>query len=231
MNKTEFVKRLKSFTIVKDRSKENYRLFSERRQELLTRQLSNSEAQDKAILMLSSSGLAISISIIRFVIELDEATNTWLLYWAWTFFAAAVISTILSYLIGQKAIDKWIDYSEKYYIEDDDDYEDLIPFWSKVNDKINFLSSIFFMLGVLLFVIFTSINLTNEKITVIKDSDCKNTTVTESKKCLLKGLTIMDKDKSKKNTITESAKIPTMEKKSATIPKPVKKPATSEKKK
>ena len=59
---------------------ENQKMFSERRRELIDRQLSNSEAQDKAILTLSSSGLVLSVSFIRFVVELDSATYTYLLF-------------------------------------------------------------------------------------------------------------------------------------------------------
>ncbi len=77
---------------------ENQKMFSERRQELINRQLSNSESQDRAVLTLSSSGLVLSVSFIRFVVELEAAVYTWLLYASWGLFATAVISTILSYL-------------------------------------------------------------------------------------------------------------------------------------
>ena len=157
--------------------------------------------------MLSSSGLAISITMIRFVIELDSATNTVFLYLSWSFFAIAIISTIASYLTGQRAINDWILYAEKYYLLDDNSYEEKIPLWSKLNDIVNFLSSLFFMLGVIFIVIFTMINVAE------------------------KGEISMSENKSNKEKVQESANIPVMKKKSAEIPKPVKKPIPNNEKK
>ena len=137
---------------------ENQKMFSDRRKELIDRQLSNSEGQDRAVLTLSSSGLVISVSFIRFVVDLDSATHTWVLFLSWSFFALSIVSTILSYLIGQKAINDSITISHKYYIEDDDDYENFIPLSSKINDKINFFSSISFMCSVILISIFITMN-------------------------------------------------------------------------
>ena len=187
---------------------ENQALFSNRRKELIDRQLSNSEAQDKAILMLSSSGLAISISLIRFVVKLETATHTWLLYGSWFLFALAAIFTILSYLVGQKAIDDSIEVSYKYYIEDNDEYENITPKLAIINDWINISSSIIFIGAVVFIVIFTTINVHKE--------ECP-----------------MAKDQRSKVTIQESAKVPTMEKKSAKVPKqePKSKPKSESNKK
>jgi uncharacterized membrane protein YpjA len=179
---------------------ENQKMFSERRRELIDRQLSNSEAQDKAILTLSSSGLVLSVSFIRFVVELDSATYTYLLFSSWLFFALAVISTIFSYLIGQKAINDSIGISYKYYIEDNDDYENIVPASSNINDKVNLLSSITFMLAVISIAAFITLNINqNEK-------------------------NIMSKDKSKTVFVKDSAAVPAMEKKSANIPQQQQKP-------
>jgi len=187
---------------------ENQALFSNRRKELIDRQLSNSEAQDKAILMLSSGGLAISISLIRFVVDLETATHTWLLYGSWFLFALAAIFTILSYLVGQKAIDESIKVSYKYYIEDNDEYENITPKSAIINDWINILSSVIFIGAVFFIVTFTTIN--------VRKEECP-----------------MANDQRTKVTIQESAKVPTMEKKSAKVPKqePKSKPESESNKK
>ena len=138
---------------------ENQKIFSERRKELIDRQLSNSEGQDRAILTLSSSGLVISVSFIRFIVDLDHAIYTNLLLASWFFFALAVISTVISYLIGQKAINDSIEISYKYYIDDDDDYENITPLSSKINDKVNLLSSIAFMIAVISIATFITLNI------------------------------------------------------------------------
>ena len=179
---------------------DNQKMFSERRKELIDRQLSNSEGQDRAILTLSSSGLVLSVSFIRFVVELDGAAYSWLLYSSWSFFALAVVSTIFSYLIGQKAINESINISYKYYIEDNDDYENVVPLSSKINDKVNLLSSIAFMLAVVSIAAFITLNI-NPKET-----------------------TTMTKDKGNRVFVKDSATVPTMEKKSANIPTQQQKP-------
>lgn len=137
----------------------NQMMFSERRRELVDRQLSNSEGQDRAILTLSSSGLVLSITFTRFVLDLNEAVCKWLLLTSWAFFALAVVSTILSYLIGQKAINDSIEVSYKYYIEDNDDYENVTPCSSKINDVVNLISSIAFMLAVVSIASFIALNI------------------------------------------------------------------------
>jgi hypothetical protein len=178
---------------------ENQKMFSERREELINRQLSNSEGQDRAILTLSSSGLVLSVSFIRYVVELDGAEYSWLLFSSWAFFALAVVSTVLSYLIGQKAINDSIEISHKYYIEDDDEYESVVPLSSKINDKVNLVSSITFMLAVLSIAVFITLNINP------KDTD-------------------MAKDKGSKTFAQDSAAVPAMQKKSANIPKQQQKP-------
>ncbi len=153
---------------------ENQKMFSERRKELIDRQLSNSEGQDRSILTLSSSGLVLSVSFIRFVVELDGAVYSWLLFASWSFFALAVVSTIFSYLVGQKAINDSIDISYKYYIEDDDNYENVIPLSSKINDKVNLLSSITFMFAVVSIAAFITLNINpKEEISMTKNKDNK----------------------------------------------------------
>ncbi|WP_289102767.1 hypothetical protein [uncultured Marinobacter sp.] len=178
---------------------ENQKMFSERRQELINRQLSNSESQDRAVLTLSSSGLVLSVSFIRFVVELEAAVYTWLLYASWGLFATAVISTILSYLVGQKAINDSIEVSYKYYIEDDDDYQDVIPVSSKVNDKVNLISSVSFMFAVVTVALFIALNVNPKEASMAKNQD-------------------------NKTFVQDSALVPKMEKKSANIPKQEQKP-------
>lgn len=178
---------------------ENQKLFSERRKELIDRQLSNSEGQDRAILTLSSSGLVLSVSFIRFIVDLNASVYTPLLYLSWSFFSLAIVSTVFSYLIGQKAINDSIDISYKYYIEDDDNYENVVPLSSKINDKVNLLSSISFMLAVVLIAAFITLNIDSKEIS-------------------------MTKDKGNRVFVKDSATVPAMEKKSANIPKQQQKP-------
>ena len=56
-----------------EEQKRSTEIFDSFRDELYKRQLSNSEAYDKAILSLSSAGLAISLSFIKFIVPLEQA--------------------------------------------------------------------------------------------------------------------------------------------------------------
>lgn len=92
-------------------------MFDSFRDELYKRQLSNNEAYDKAILSLSSAGLAISLSFIKFIVPLDKAVYLGVLKTAWVLFLVSVVSTLVSYIVGNKGITRQLEYAEKYYID------------------------------------------------------------------------------------------------------------------
>ena len=100
-----------------EEQKRSTEIFDSFRDELYKRQLSNSEAYDKAILSLSSAGLAISLSFIKFIVPLEQAKYICVLEISWLLFLVSVVTTLLSFLIGNKGISTQIKYAEQYYIE------------------------------------------------------------------------------------------------------------------
>ncbi len=74
--------------------------------ELSRRQLSNSENFGRAILSLSTAGLALSVAFMKEVVEIDKATDLDLLYWSWGAFAAAISTILFSYHTSQRGIKK-----------------------------------------------------------------------------------------------------------------------------
>ena len=92
-----------------------------RKRTLSKRDLSNVENLDKAILSLSSAGLGLSLVFIRNVVKLAEADHVWVLHVSWLMFVFAITSTLLSYLFGQRALNKQREFNEKYYLEGDED--------------------------------------------------------------------------------------------------------------
>ncbi|MYA72053.1 hypothetical protein F4009_09220 [Candidatus Poribacteria bacterium] len=74
--------------------------------ELSRRQLSNSENFGRAILSLSTAGLALSMAFMKEVVEIDKATDLDLLYWSWGAFAAAISTILFSYHTSQWGIKK-----------------------------------------------------------------------------------------------------------------------------
>lgn len=96
---------------------ERQKLYDSHRQELLKRQLSNSENLDRAILMLSSAGLGASLIFVRDLVPLSQATRTLLVYLSWLFFGCAILSTLVSFFVSQKGIKEQLKMIEQYYLE------------------------------------------------------------------------------------------------------------------
>lgn len=164
------------------RSTEIYDSF---RDELYKRQLSNSEAYDKAILSLSSAGLAISLTFIKFIVPLESAEYLCMLKAAWILFLFSVITTVISFLIGNKGISKQLEYAEQYYIDGKAKAFNKTNLYARFNTKINYMAGAFFLIALTCVVSFVTLNFNQ-------------------------GTTDMTKDR--KVSIKESATIPSMQK-------------------
>ena len=100
--------------------RERRELYEKTRKDLLDRELSNSQLYDRAILTLSAAALGISLAFIKEIANPVEPRC--LLIISWCLFSAAIISTILSFWVSQKALKKQLEYAEKYYLEEKDEY-------------------------------------------------------------------------------------------------------------
>lgn len=96
------------------REEERRKLYHQSREELLRRQLSNSQILDKSILSLSSAGLGLSVAFIKNVVSLTQATSLWLLHLSWLMFTLAIICTLISFLTSQKSIKKELNRIYQY---------------------------------------------------------------------------------------------------------------------
>ena len=85
---------------------DRHRLYTECRDDLLNRQLSNSEHFDKSVLSLSSALLGASIAFIRPSGPDALTHHVELLAWSWIALAVAVGTTMLSFMVSQKAVDR-----------------------------------------------------------------------------------------------------------------------------
>lgn len=142
-----------------DDDNERNTMYSEYRRDLLGRQLSNAVQHDKAILSLSTGALGLSIGFIKDIVPLERALAIWLLILSWALFGAAIIGTVVSYPIGQKAINVQLGYAEKYYIEKKGQYFKKRNPWSVAILYIGIVSSVAFVIAVILTIIFVSLNL------------------------------------------------------------------------
>lgn len=106
---------------MQDDTIERQKLYAETRTDLLKRQLSNAENFDRSVLSLSSGLLAASIAFIKPSATGSGMGHAAVLACSWVALAIAVASTMISFLVSQKAIDRQLDFAAKYYLQRQDD--------------------------------------------------------------------------------------------------------------
>jgi hypothetical protein len=126
--------------------------------ELVKKQISNSENFDRSILTLSSSALGLSLAFIKDVTPVSTARYSPLLISSWWLFGFSIVATIASFMTSQCAIRDQITASEKYYIDGEEDARKETAA-SKWTEKLNLLSGIAFIIGIVLTIVFVTLNL------------------------------------------------------------------------
>jgi len=171
-----------------DRSKEQQeyaeKAYNSFREESWKRQLSNTENFDKSILTLSSGGLVISLTFLRFLIPEEGAVHIWLISSSWVCFLISITLSLIAYRISNGAIAKQLKIAEQYYIEQDENAFDENNKYTVINRILNNIVGIIFFVAMATLVLFVIINLNSKE---IKMTD-------------------------KKSQIDESAETPTMQK-------------------
>ena len=122
--------------------------------EINKRQISNTESLDKALLSLSTAGLGFSLSIAKFV-SLKDTADHLLLFIVWSLFGLTIISTVISFIISQKALDNVLEYAEKYYLDNEESYLNKEDNWIKSIRWISLFSTATFLLAIIFAIIFS----------------------------------------------------------------------------
>lgn len=138
---------------------ERKKIYSETRKDLLNRQLSNTENFDKAIISLSTAGLGLSLAFIKDVVKIPEARYLVLLYFSWSLFGVAIVSTILSFVSSQSGINKQLYFAEKYYLEEKEEFINKRNWQAQITNYLNIFSGIVFVGAIILTVIFVISNI------------------------------------------------------------------------
>lgn len=144
-----------------DDSEKLYELYVKEEEDLSKRDLSNVENLDKAILSLSSAGLGLSLVFIKNVVKLTEANYVWILHVSWLMFVLAITSTLLSYLFGQRALDRQREINEKYFLEGDEDAGQQKSFASRMTRFLSYTSVFTYIAAVSGTALFIGLNLEN----------------------------------------------------------------------
>ena len=146
--------------IPEEDKKERKRLYETYREHNLKSQLSNSENFDKEILTLSSAFLGASLTFIKNVVPLTTAWYLWQLVASYIFFLLAIIITISSFLISQKALKLQLEHAEKYYLEFRNAYLKRKNCWASCTEYLSYYAALFFILGIIFIALFIILNLT-----------------------------------------------------------------------
>jgi hypothetical protein len=134
-------------------------LYETCRKDLLARQLANSENLDKSILSLSTASLGFSLAFIKDIVSLDEAINVYLLQVSWLCFVCAIVSTVASFVVSQRGIDKQLFFAEQYYLKRKNEFLNKTNWFSKMNNYFNAISFSLFICGIVLTVFFVWTNI------------------------------------------------------------------------
>lgn len=175
-------------------------IYASTRQDLLARNLSNSEKYDNAILTLSTGVLAISLAFIKDIVPLANSQYVVLLIISWCAFGASIVSTLVSFALSQVAIKRQLDYAEKYYLEEKEEYLSKKNCPAILTEFVNYASGILFIAGIATTICFVSINIKGG-ISMTKDT---NKPITE-------GATVPNLQKVKKVTVQKGATIPNLQ--------------------
>ncbi len=137
---------------------ERKRLYTATRDDLLKRQLSNAENFDKAILSLATASLGFSLAFLKDIVHLGAAHAKWLVYASWICFAIAVVTTLVSYEVSQRAITTQLTYASQYYLENDEAVWKKPNRATRVTQWLNTSSGVAFVVGLVATIVFVSVN-------------------------------------------------------------------------
>lgn len=90
-------------------------MFDTFRDDLLKRDLSNTENYDKAVLTSSSAALGFSLTAVKFIVPVESSSYVWLLLCGWLLLVISVIFSLTAYLISNKAIQIQLKNARDYY--------------------------------------------------------------------------------------------------------------------
>jgi hypothetical protein len=141
---------------VKESEAENYKSY---RESLVLGRRAAHHEYDKAVLALSGAGLVLSITFIKDVVPIDRVVDLPILYVSWWLFAVSMVSTVISFLVGQLAFDYQIRLTDEYYVNKDEAAYSRRNTFALATRCLNVISCTGLVSALLLTVLFASFNL------------------------------------------------------------------------
>jgi hypothetical protein len=149
-------------------SEDSKKLLEKYREDVLKRSLSNTENYDRSILTLSASFLGFSLAFIKDLAAGNNVSYLWLLPTSWLLFFFAIVVTLASFQLSERALFAALARAELFYLQNDSSGSAKVNSFEKWNRICNDWSGITFALGSLLTVIFVALNLSNMKPTIVE---------------------------------------------------------------
>lgn len=138
-----------------------HELFGKYREDILRRQLSNTENYDKAVLSLSTAFLGFSMAFLKDFVSYKNAICALLLPVSWALFCLSIVATIASFFISHKGLATQLKHAEKYYLENDPAYLTKKNHAATLTELVNYGSAFSFILAITTTIIFVVANLAN----------------------------------------------------------------------
>lgn len=136
------------------------RLLAELRREILARELSNTQAYDKAVLTLSSATLAFSLSATNALFSMEEMRASYLLVIGWLLLATSISVSLSSFLVSNRALSAHLQHAEAYYLENDEASFNRSTLYDSVNRWANRVVGLALVISIFLIVAFFTLNIT-----------------------------------------------------------------------
>ncbi|TAG47156.1 MAG: hypothetical protein EAZ30_10185 [Betaproteobacteria bacterium] len=149
-------------------SDENKKLLEKYREDILKRSLSNTENYDRSILTLSASFLGFSLAFIRDLAAGIDVSASFLLPSSWLFFFIAIVVTLVSFQVSERALIVALENAESVYLRNDPSGYEKTNRLEKWNRYCSYGSGATFSFASLLTVIFVTLNLSNMKPTIVQ---------------------------------------------------------------
>jgi hypothetical protein len=144
---------------MKDENQHRQDFYQKTREDLLKRQLSNSERLDNAILTLSTGALGLSLAFIKDIVPVKLAVHLWLIKMSWWLFGVSIVLTLLSFVTSQLGIKKQLEYAKEYYLLRHDAFLTKTNLFAKITDTLNYSSCIIFVTAIVCTIVFVSLNI------------------------------------------------------------------------
>lgn len=136
-----------------------YQAYLEERKQLVNANLEESKLFDKSILTLAAGVFGLSLAFIKQITPEPDPSTIWILLFSWGTFSASILSTLISFLASQSAMQNSLKDLDKWYKSNNNDAKDSKNTAAILTKVLNWTSMVSFIVGVIFLIRFTALNL------------------------------------------------------------------------